>query len=989
MAVSTSAPTTGLLNLEKELICFICTEVLYQPLTLLDCLHTFCGSCLKEWFSHQHRKATHSRTPVTTNPYTCPTCRATVKDAQHNAMINTLLDMFLVANPDKNRSEDERAEMSLLYRPGEVILPKIEARRRDRRRHDEEEVERRERRMLDEARERSLRDIGTGPQPGARLAPQDNQHRSRSRSAENEGTRDRRIQEREERRQRRHRVEAAERLLGQGGSQHAGRDESSRSPPLSSPRHPDAVEARQRGARTVAHQASLRSIVSASDSGTGTGDSLSEVQVMQEILAEGLLEGINVDELTEAEQDELSELIAERYRQLHPGRDRRARHSQHDGNQITPNMDHLQIEEADRPQQRSHSHTQRIDSTPSSDLSSRQRENRPPTSYTIGHDREQTLSPPPTDRAHRRRASDQSGRPESSRHRITNIANGRSSATRSATDLTNNPQSETAVGRPRQLSDSGRAQTEPRQTVAATELWQHSVQRSSISASRDYDAPVQEPSSAQDTAPNPSIENFEGSPSSVPDTGASDKAMISTVQTQFQEPSISCSRCSRKNIQYDVYKHCSPCAIDLCIRCYRSERGCNHWFGFGHSAIRKFEASQPKSRHSQSMELPHVLVGRQYRRPSGIVQTDDASGQTSVVTTSDPLERLQEGNFCDRCGAFANTCFWSCDDCNEGEWGFCNDCVNTHHCCTHPLLPIAYNLSAPRGASVGQPGNGENGGAATPRISDFHASTASPSPAQSAPSSAKSVMDQSIGPRPDHVQLSILTHCDVCRKGIQPNESRVHCPTHPSPDVHQQTPTGDYDVCASCYYNLVKAGRISRTDGPAGWRKCPSGHRMIVTAFENDRDGGSRRVIINDLVGGLKMTENDIKEWTDALDQSSAGQRASERGQWTWHDPADPAADPTSATHRRTRPRQATIAPAADGGDHSVKQSKFPPDGGIGMKCIALWSYSPEEGDDGRGELTFPKYAEVREVEVINEEWSEGVYAGTVGLVPRVVVREI
>ena len=905
-------------------------------------------------------------------------------------MINTLLDMFLVANPDKNRSEDERGEMSLLYRPGENILPKVETRKRDRRRHDEDEVERRERRMLEEARERSLRDIGTGPQPGARLAPRNDHQRSRSRSAENEGTRDRRMQEREERRQRRHRVEAAERTPGQGSSQHDGRDEASLSPPLSSPRHPDAVEARQRGVTTLAHQASLRSIVSASDSGTGTGDSLSEARVMQEILAEGLLEGINVDELTEAEQDSLSELIAERYRQLHPGRNHRSRPGQHEGDHVIPDINHLQIEEADRPRQRSHGSTQHTGRSPRSNATSRQESDRPPTSYTLGQDREQTLSPPPQERAHRRRASDQSGRPGSSRHRVMNIGNGPSSATRSATDLTDNPQSEGAPSRPRQLSESGRAQTEPRQTVAATELWQHLVQRSPIDEPPESDVPGPDVSSAQNPVPTSNNQNFAEGPSSVLDVGASDKMTVSTVKTQFEEPSVSCSRCFRKNIQYDVYKHCAPCAVDLCLSCYRSERGCNHWFGFGHSAIRKFEASQPKSRHSQSMELPHILFGRQYQRPPPeTVKSDNVSKQTSVVTTSDPLERLQEGNFCDRCGAFANACFWSCDYCNEGEWGFCNDCVNTHRCCTHPLLPIAHKLFAPQDTSAEQSGSAVNPVASRLTPGESHVGVASPSPIHSAPSSATSAADHTIGPRPDYVQLSILTHCDICRKSIQPNENRVHCPSHAPPAVHQHIPTGDYDVCASCYYNLVKAGRISRTDGPAGWRKCPSGHRMIVTAFEDNRDGCSRRVIINDLVGGLKVTESDMKEWTDALDQSPVGQRGAERGQWTWHDPADPAADPTAATHRRTRSRQATIASVAEGGDYDVKQSKFPPDGGVGMRCIALWSYYPEEGDDGKGELMFPKYAEIREVEVVNEDWSEGVYAGSVGLVPRVVVREI
>src|ERR1700761_4669268 len=60
-------------DLEREVTCFICTDILYQPLTLLDCLHTFCGSCLKEWFSWQALQSTSS------HPYTCPSCRATVR----------------------------------------------------------------------------------------------------------------------------------------------------------------------------------------------------------------------------------------------------------------------------------------------------------------------------------------------------------------------------------------------------------------------------------------------------------------------------------------------------------------------------------------------------------------------------------------------------------------------------------------------------------------------------------------------------------------------------------------------------------------------------------------------------------------------------------------------------------------------------------------------------------------------------------------------
>ena len=52
-----------------------------------------------------------------------------------------------------------------------------------------------------------------------------------------------------------------------------------------------------------------------------------------------------------------------------------------------------------------------------------------------------------------------------------------------------------------------------------------------------------------------------------------------------------------------------------------------------------------------------------------------------------------------------------------------------------------------------------------------------------------------------------------------------------------------------------------------------------------------------------------------------------------------------------------------------------------------MWSYYPEEGEGGKGELLFPKGAEVREVEDINEEWYFGVYAGEKGLFPAQYVR--
>lgn len=135
----------ALASFEKELECSICTEILYQPLTILNCLHTFCGSCLKEWFHHQHRKASSSRSsPSSANPYSCPTCRAEVRDVHHNATVSNLLELFLAANPSRNRSQAEKDDMDQIYRPdgtrpGDKILPKVD-RRRDRRARREEDA---------------------------------------------------------------------------------------------------------------------------------------------------------------------------------------------------------------------------------------------------------------------------------------------------------------------------------------------------------------------------------------------------------------------------------------------------------------------------------------------------------------------------------------------------------------------------------------------------------------------------------------------------------------------------------------------------------------------------------------------------------------------------------------------------------------------------------------------------------------------------------
>lgn len=991
-------PAKSLVNLERELMCSICTEILYQPLTLLDCLHTFCGSCLKEWFVHQHRKASSSRSSSSTSaPYTCPTCRATVKDAQHNAMVNTLLDVFLSDNPKRGRSEEDKAEMRQVYKPGDNILPKVERRRERRARREEEELAARERRMVEEARERSLRDVQAPQAPRHdRLAPP---HSERRRSSSHER------EDRRERRRHRDRDHPAQDVtvplahVQTDLQQSLGADQrsSTLSPPATSPRHPDAVEARQRE-RRMAHQASLRSLVSASEAGTGSSDSYDEARIMQEILAEGLLDGIDVESLTEAEQDMWAERIAEAYRQRHPRRSTTSSppmesppSDPRDSQSLLVESDRLQPN--DGTDRRRRSSSRRAETTPSPNRRSTSREGlRPVRTMPVP-----TVGALPTNSSvtirHRRHDSDHGRVQDASQSRSRRSSPNHSPPmSRSATDIASEVQDGEAApdARPHRLSINNRSTTEPNSPPRASEVWRQAggddrrLQSNAAASQAPRTAPTTPRSvNSQVAAPDSNSERVV-----VPQPSSSGLQALA----HFEEPSLDCARCFRTNIQYEIYKHCYKCNLDLCMSCYRQAKGCNHWYGFGHAALINFEASKTTN---ESTELPHFLTGRQYAKPETgtVLQSKTLSGANESIptrTTSDPAQRLREGYFCDRCGSFANSQFWMCDYCNEGEWGFCKECLDTHHCCNHPLQAIAFSPYT-------QPTNVQSTLTETstvnPTASELPTNTLQPSPGHSRPASIRSFASTYAAMRGTYVDLNVTTSCDLCSQAIPPAHLRFHCPFHPSPSPSNPDSHGDYDICTLCYHNFVKAGKMRREDGPVGWRKCPKGHRMIIVSFEEDDDAIWRRIVKHDLVGGWKMTEKHIAAWTSIRSpQATSAALASTlsnpnqsspssgltRGTWTWSEDG-------TTSRRTTRSRASTFnqnqqisqSASAINGHH-----KFPPDGGFGMRAVAQWSYYPASGNDGQGELMFPRGAEIGEIEDVNSDWWAGVYAGDIGVLP-------
>ncbi|KAI5858341.1 hypothetical protein BZA05DRAFT_380917 [Tricharina praecox] len=101
-------------SLERELTCSICTDLLFDPITYLDCLHTNCGACSRSWFSSQ---AT-GRNPRPT----CPICREPVRETRPSVAFANLLENYLSRNPEKRRSKEEVDVARGMHKPGDKVV---------------------------------------------------------------------------------------------------------------------------------------------------------------------------------------------------------------------------------------------------------------------------------------------------------------------------------------------------------------------------------------------------------------------------------------------------------------------------------------------------------------------------------------------------------------------------------------------------------------------------------------------------------------------------------------------------------------------------------------------------------------------------------------------------------------------------------------------------------------------------------------------------
>ena len=662
-------------------------------------------------------------------------------------------------------------------------------------------------------------------------------------------------------------------------------------------------------ARQIGHQSSLRSLLSSSD----VDSSEMEEEILKQIMDEGILDGIDLNNIDVSQEDELSERIADSYRRRHTQRSR-ARIARGESSDSAATGNHRS------PQDRQNHRSGRSPIP----IAQNSQSSHPPLS------RPHLLEVYPTGQGHRRRTSSETRRhtsPASSRRAS---SEAQRPAARSATDLTS--QSTYPSSRrehPQSLSDSSRRTTDPGSFRLPG--------ASQDSARRPPRSPSSRPRNISSRNES-QVAAMERPPTQRAGTGSRSQEQTQTsARTTDHDLDLSgqpvvCDRCGRQDIGYEPHWNCSKCHeghYNLCLSCYRSGRGCLHWFGFGHAAIKGYRAQEPTSGYPPDHPLPHRLEGRCYVRQPG----------TSTAVPGDPRgipksgERCLSGPFCSNCLAHTPNCYWRCEFCNEGEWGFCNSCVDCGRCCTHALLPLKYlEFQVP-------------------------AISANLTPSRVPPHTSNNISsDQLTMPdlvhRERYTILTISTNCDICTYPIPPSTTRFHCP---------HCNVGNYDIDATCYNRLVRSGKISAENGPQGWRRCPRGHRMIIVGFE-DSDVGQRRIVVADIVGGHALKD----------DKTRSG-----KAEWSWRD--------EQKTHVKTISRTAT---GRDGGtaETSINDQtppllkQYPPNGGLGMQILALWSWWPRA--NAEDELAFPKGAEIRECEDINGDWFWGVYCGRKGLFP-------
>mmetsp|Transcript_15831 Transcript_15831/g.28978 ORF Transcript_15831/g.28978 Transcript_15831/m.28978 type:complete len:511 (+) Transcript_15831:3396-4928(+) len=83
-------------ELSEELRCGICIDVIHQCVTLMPCLHNFCGGCFSDWLGKSKL---------------CPACRDPVCEARRNPALSNIIETYLKSHPEEMRTPEELKEL--------------------------------------------------------------------------------------------------------------------------------------------------------------------------------------------------------------------------------------------------------------------------------------------------------------------------------------------------------------------------------------------------------------------------------------------------------------------------------------------------------------------------------------------------------------------------------------------------------------------------------------------------------------------------------------------------------------------------------------------------------------------------------------------------------------------------------------------------------------------------------------------------------------
>ena len=101
---------------EKHLVCGICQDLLYRPVSAQPCLHNFCSACYSSWMARSDN---------------CPECRQAVRMVARNHLLASIVDEFVLKHPHKQREAAERARMDSEDKIGSEPVRVGSKRRRD------------------------------------------------------------------------------------------------------------------------------------------------------------------------------------------------------------------------------------------------------------------------------------------------------------------------------------------------------------------------------------------------------------------------------------------------------------------------------------------------------------------------------------------------------------------------------------------------------------------------------------------------------------------------------------------------------------------------------------------------------------------------------------------------------------------------------------------------------------------------------------------